>query len=551
MTTLQSSLRNYSPAMLRAIAEANGVELASNQASQMIEQLAALLRDADHVRASLAACTPAAQQALAGLLREEGRSPRPAFERSHGVIRPAGPARLERERPHLTPANPTEELWYRGLLHPTMVETANGLMEFLGVPPELASLLPSPPPAERVFPPAPLPAAPGAVSLFGVLGNDQPERCSEQRFFIQPPVDLALHELCTLLCLAQAGLIALRDPTDLLSWQSTSLYEYQRYSLQPPADPAWLTADGPGSPAALALTLAVELGWLRVSGRRLALTPAPTQAWLGASRSEQRGQLLAAWSGSTRWNDLCRTPALSCEQTGSWSNDAAGTRQRLLPLLARLQPDAWYDLDALAAALQRHAPDFQRPDGNYDTWYIRQRGASAFLRGFEHWEQVEGALLRFVLSGPLHWLGVIALATHDNSQTAADVASQAAAISLSAAGQAWLSHAPGAPAPEAAALTVQPDFTVLVPGDAALLDRFRVARFTTWQGATQAEGQPVFSYRISQTGLHRAAQQGIDTARVLAFLQTRAAPLPANVAAALERRRKEDGNYPAGGPNAG
>ncbi len=178
MTTLQSSLRNYSPAMLRAIAEANGVELASNQASQMIEQLAALLRDADHVRASLAACTPAAQQALAGLLREEGRSPRPAFERSHGVIRPAGPARLERERPHLTPANPTEELWYRGLLHPTMVETANGLMEFLGVPPELASLLPSPPPAERVFPPAPLPAAPGAVSLFGVLGNDQPERCS-------------------------------------------------------------------------------------------------------------------------------------------------------------------------------------------------------------------------------------------------------------------------------------------------------------------------------------------------------------------------------------
>ena len=158
MTTLQSSLRNYSPAMLRAIAEANGVELASNQTSQMIGQLAALLHDADHVRASLVACTPAAQQALADLLRTEGRSPRPAFERSHGAIRPAGPARLERERPHLAPANPTEELWYRGLLHSAMVETADGLMEFLCVPPELASLLPAPPPVEQVFPPAPLSA---------------------------------------------------------------------------------------------------------------------------------------------------------------------------------------------------------------------------------------------------------------------------------------------------------------------------------------------------------------------------------------------------------
>ncbi len=594
MTTLQSSLRNYSPAMLRAIAEANGVELASNQTSQMVEQLAALLRDADHLRASLVACTPAAQQALANLLRAEGRSPRPAFERSHGAIRPAGPARLERERPHLAPANPTEELWYRGLLHPAMVETADGLMEFLCVPPELALLLPPPPPVEQVFPPAPLPAAPGSVGdrperdasgsvgdrpergavgsvgdrperdaggsvgdrperdAVGSVGDrpergaggsvgDRPERDAVERGAVErgavergAVADLALHELCTLLCLAQAGLIALRDPADLLSWQSTSLYEYQRHSLQPPANPAWLTSDGPGSPAALALALAVELGWLRANGRRLALASAPTQAWLGASRAEQRDQLLAAWSGSTRWNDLCRTPALSCEQTGSWSNDAAGTRQRLLPLLAQLQPGAWYDLDALAAALQRYAPDFQRPDGNYDTWYIRQRGASAFLRGFEHWEQVEGALLRFVLSGPLHWLGATALA-------AADGAGLPAAVSLSAAGQAWLSGAPADSTPEPALLTVQPDFTVLVPGDAALLDRFRVARFTTWQGAMLTAGQPSFTYRISQTGLHRAAQQGVGTARVLAFLQARAASLPANVAAALERRGDGEG----------
>lgn len=514
MTTLQNSLRNCSPAMLRAIAEVNGVELASNQPSQMVEQLAAALADPEHLRASLAACTPAAQQALASLLREGGRTPRPAFERRCGAIRPAGPARLERERLHLQPANATEELWYRGLLYPTMVETADGLVEFLHAPPELAALLPSPPPAEAPFPPAPLAAAP--VS--------------------QPPVDLALHEMATLLALVQVGLVSLRQRADLWSWQSTSLYEHQRASLQPPADSAWLAEEAPGSLPLLAVTLAMELGWLRADGRgrRLALTAAPVRAWLEAPRAEQRAALLAAWSQSTAWNDLCRTPALSCEQTGSWGNDPVGTRQRLLPLLARLQPGAAYDLAGLSAAIQASMPDFQRPDGNYDTWYIRQRGAQAFLRGFGHWQQVEGALLHFILAGPLHWLGAVEL-TGDRA-AAADALPAAGGVRISAAGQAWLAGAPPPAGPEATLLTVQPDFTLPVPAGAALLDRFRVARFTTWQGITWDAGQPTFIYRISQSGLQRAAQQGIDASRVLAFLQERAAELPANVVKALERR---------------
>jgi hypothetical protein len=506
MNSLHRSLRNCSPAMLRAIAEANGLELTSNQAAQMIEQLATALSDAGHLRASVAACTPAAQEALAGLLREDGRSPRPAFERAHGAVRPAGPGKLERERPHLAPANPTEELWYRGLVYPAMVETLDGLVEFLHMPAELAELLPPPPPAAAPFPPLALAASPAT----------------------QPMADLLLHDACSLLCLVQTGLESLSDPSDLLSWQSKSLYEYSHSSLQPPEDPASIGADGPGSPAALALTLAIEMGWLRARGRRLTLTPGPVRAWLEAPRAQQRRQLLDAWAQSATWNDLCRTPALSCEQTGSWANDPAGTRQRLLPLLAILEPGAWYSLDDLTAAIRAHAPDFQRPDGNYDTWYIRRRGAPAFLRGFEHWEQVEGELLRFILTGPLHWLGTTALPTGTNAPPAG--------VSVTPIGHAWLLGAPPPAEPEPALLAVQPDFTVRAPAGAALLDRFRLARFTTRLGTTWDAGQPVFAYRISQTGLRRAAQQGIDSARVLAFLQARAdAPLPDNVRRALER----------------
>jgi hypothetical protein len=163
MTTLQSSLRNYSPAMLRAIAEANGIELASNQTSQMVEQLAALLHDADHVRASLAACTPAAQQALADLLRDRGPQPAPglrAQSRRHPASRP-GPAGARAPAPDAGQPD-------RRAVVPRPAAFGHGRDGGWpdGVPVRAAGAglaAAAPPPVEQVFPPAPLPAvgAPG------------------------------------------------------------------------------------------------------------------------------------------------------------------------------------------------------------------------------------------------------------------------------------------------------------------------------------------------------------------------------------------------------
>ncbi|MFZ2489152.1 MAG: hypothetical protein WAZ19_13650 [Anaerolineae bacterium] len=501
MKNLSQSLRNYSPSMVRAIAEVNGIELRSNQFSQMIEQLNEQLNDADTLEASRLALSPPAQAALAALLAQGGRSLRSTFERSYGVIRATGPGRLERERPHLAPDNPSEELWYRGLLHAAIAETPNGLVEFLYIPADLAARLPQPAIPAAPFPPAALAGSPQAVAAN----------------------EATLHDACSLLCLIQAGLGMLRDPADILSWQSKSLYELNRLSLQPQTDPAAL-GDGPGSPAALALTLAHDLGWLRARGRRLLLAAPPVRAWLEAGRATQRRVLLEAWQRSTTWNDLCRTPSLSCEQTGSWANDPAATRAQLHPLLARLAPDAWYALDDLVAAVRAVAPDFQRPDGNYDTWYLRRRGAVEFLRGFEHWEAVEGEVLRFLLRGPLSWLGAV------------DGDAEATAVRLTAVGHVWLTdtEAHTDTAITESTLVVQPDFVVLATTATPLLDRFRLARFTTWlepQGTT-------FGYRISQSGMQRAAQQGITVARILEFLHSRAAaPLPVNVVAALERRQ--------------
>lgn len=523
MRLLLHSLQDYPPAMLRAIAEVNGLSLTSNATRSMIEQIAGLLGDPARLPIVVASCSSGARAALDELLRGGGRSQRLAFERQHGAIRAIGPGRLQRERPHLTLANPTEELWYRGVVFSAFAETPAGLVEFLYVPDDLVVLLPAPDPASAGWHvPACLPPA-----------------------AIRTSHDLLLHDMCTLLCLVQTGEIALVDRDDATSWLRTSLYELRRFALQPVSGQGQ-DEDAPGGPASLALTLAGELGWLRPGGRRkAALHAGAVRTWLEAPRRAQRQDLRDAWLASPAWNDLCRTPSLACEDTGNWHNDPVATRRRLLPLFAHLESGSWYEPHALVAAVKGSAPDFQRPDAVYDTWYIRERTSQTYLRGFDSWDAVEGALLRFLITGPLHWLGVFDLAQPDGAETPGAKPLDGPAVALdgrfspTASGRAWLAEA-SLPDEEtgAGALTVLGDYTILVPGDAPLHDRFRVSRFTTWEpaGPSRGDAMPLFRYRITQSGLRRAAAQGIEAGRVLAFLQERSLqPLPASVVSGLER----------------
>ena len=39
-----------------------------------------------------------------------------------------------------------------------------------------------------------------------------------------------------------------------------------------------------------------------------------------------------------------------------------------------------------------------------------------YLRGFEHWDEVDGRLIRYIITGPLHWLGVLDLARPEAEQ---------------------------------------------------------------------------------------------------------------------------------------
>ncbi|OUC08187.1 hypothetical protein RY27_10465 [Litorilinea aerophila] len=136
---------------------------------------------------------------------------------------------------------------------------------------------------------------------------------------------------------------------------------------------------------------------------------------------------------------------------------------------------------------------------------------------------MEGALLRFLFRGPLHWLHVLDLAEPS--------AGDDLLISLNPWGARWLGlDVPQPHEPPRHPLTVGEDFRITLPLRTPLLDRFRVERFANWEAS-----YPQFVYQITQRSLKRAAAEGIHTGQILQFLRSRSRTLPERVVQALER----------------
>jgi len=182
-----------------------------------------------------------------------------------------------------------------------------------------------------------------------------------------------------------------------------------------------------------------------------------------------------------------------------------------------IPPQDWWSIDEFIEAAKVIDPDFQRPGGDYESWYIRN-DAGEYLHGFESWDAIDGALLEFYLRGPMHWLGLT------------DVAEDAAR--LTAYGRAFIGLTDWPTPPEPSDnIEVQADGTLLVSRKVSRIDRFQVARFSTWQQS----GDP-YIYRLDGDGIQQAASQGITTQHIVVFLkrQLEDKPLPLLLAKLLD-----------------
>ena len=77
----------------------------------------------------------------------------------------------------------------------------------------------------------------------------------------------------------------------------------------------------------------------------------------------------------------------------------------------------WWSIPAFIRAIKEKFPDYQRPAGDYDSWFIKRKSDGQYLRGFAYWDQVDGALIKYFIQ-TLHWLGMADLASPEEGKEA-------------------------------------------------------------------------------------------------------------------------------------
>jgi len=491
MYALERALIDLDLDLLRVIADLWDVDSPLGESvNEAAAKLVAFMTQPQAVAETWSRLAGDERTALAALQAHEGRLPLAQFTRQFGEIRPMGTARREREKPWLEPANPTEALYYRGLIARAFDQGPGGVQEYIYVPRDLLPLLPAP--AEGLTP-----AAPGqaleAVPPEGML----------------PASQTAPDDLTTLL--AYFRLHAVNALDELAA--PGSLPNLTRYLTNP--DPAY---------EALLIHLAYELGLLANDEGGVTQPVADSaKPWLEAPRLHQLRSLGEAWRDSADWNDLSRVPGLVSDE---WLNDPLATRRTLLEMLGRVPPGVWWSLASFLAAVKAENPDFQRPGGDYDRWYVRDAETDEVLHGFQNWQRVDGALVRWLLVGPLHWLGLLDL--HPDVQ--------GGAFRLTPSGAALLGLAPwpSEPDPEGH-LSVDDQSLITVSPALSRIDRYLVARFAAWRDIPDPEADaPAYTYQMTPPSLQRAAEQGIAVPQILSFLKrTSARPVPRSVEVAL------------------
>ena len=477
MRNLEQALFDHELITLRVIAEWWELEVFGMEKTEAVDVLAQALARLD-MEQELQFLPPEEASALQELIAQGGRAPVATLNRSHGEVRMMGPGRMEREEPWLDPVSPLEALWYRGFLYRAFDETAEGMLEFYYMPQELL------------------------VQFPGAFEGEEDEVAATLEPAEQP--DGA----------PSRGLVdAVDDLTTLLAEALRSVEkEDERLSVDD------LLLDPNPDRYSLLLNLAAEKGWLREDESGLRPTRSAV-VWLKKSREAQLFELADAWSNSG-WNDLCHTPGLICEGL-NWQNDPILARTALFDALP--QTEHWYSLEALVDLIRISNPDFQRPDGNYDTWYVRDTQTGGYLAGFDSWEHVEGRLIRFLILGPMNWLGI----------TVPSGRPEDAVFRLSELGLKWLAGRQPQEQEDKIPIVVHEDATVLVAHNSERYLRFQVARVAELEAV---DGKKPYRYRLTPASLALAGEQGISADRLVRFLtQASGSEIPKSLQRAVSR----------------
>jgi hypothetical protein len=500
MRNLAATLRDLDTALLPILGARWSVDLRLLEPPAMIAALSKAMLEPERAARVWDSLDDDQRGRLQFLLGSGGKMPTTKFELLSGKIRKMGAGAIEREKPHERPTSIAEALYYRGLIAETYEQSDAGLRPVIYIPEDLAKALPF------------------HKTSYSNLEDDG-EIIKDVDDDDKPVVGV----LNNVPNVRQADTSIVDDMTTFLAYlqlhgagiEGDTLTQSDSEVLTP----YLLTQSDIRVAFLLGIGLSADL--IEIQSGRAFPKRAEARRWLSEKRAEQLKFLAQVWRGSTIYRDLWHVQGLypeSSEAGGMASYNPADARQAVLHLVADIVPrQAWWSLEEFIVAVKDENADFQRSD--YDSWYIRNDDEE-YLRGFESWEAVEGALLEFYLTGPMHWLGLTDLGDD--------------AARLTAYGRAFISgSAWPTPNEQEEKVVVQQDGTLIASRKVPRIDRFQAARFTTWGAVSNDK----YVYKLDNAGVQQAAKQGIEPSHIASFI-TRSldnATMPPTIARLLEK----------------
>ncbi len=475
MPNLQKSFLHYDQGMLQIIAEKWDIELHPGSPSSLLSQLKVQLSQADTFSEVLSLLTKEARIALQKLVANGGQQPLAEFSRVNGKIRVMGSAKREREHPDRYPISVSEQLYYSGLIAIAFLQLSEEPQEYAYIPDEILLGLQSVTKLNGLPP-----GIPAALPL---------------KEHVQPATSILIDDVCTYLAALRIGLNPEQHQDAFHSINFTLLYQLLRASNLLDA------SDVPDSHN--------------------------TRLFLENNRAESLLFLLQHWLQSEDINELHHLSHLLFE--GYWKNSTLTARHTVIHLLQRVPPNTWWNLESFIAAVKTEMPDFQRPAGDYDSWFIRRAADERYLRGFAFWDEIDGALIRYLITVPMHYLGLIDLA-------APAAGSQPNAFRWSAWSSSLLTNqVPPIREPAASPIKLLTSGLLHVPRTASRSVRYQLARFCEWEGLKDN----IYRFRISHAGLVQAVKQRLQPSQMIALLQKSAEPpLPSGILNAIHHWEK-------------
>ncbi len=453
MPDLLASLQKHDLGHLHIVAGFWGLELESRDVDSASEELCAAILDADAVRETIEILPPNASSALTALIQSNGKIEWALFARKHGEIREMGEARRDREHPHLKPISAAEILFYRGLLEKAFFDTDKGAQEFGYIPDDMFEMI--------------------SEDMKGGEKEEIGKKVEESLGRAATPVEKVFEILAN----------------DHILDDATTYLAALRINLESNG----LPLDKPQQAA----TLQKLLSSANIL-KKNELQAESVKKFLEASREDALKMLHAAWFESQTFDELRLIPTIICE--GEWlrQNQPQVTREFLMNLVADIPQNKWWSLPAFLRDLKTKFPDFQRPAGDYDSWFIKRESDGQYLRGFAYWDQVDGALVKYFIQ-MLHWLGKVDLAAPEEGKefTAFRVALQVAGYKL-----------------QEGKLVISSNGKITISRDFSRAVRYQISRFCEWDDVKQDE----YTYHVTAKSLKQASQQGLKAEQLLALL---------------------------------